>query len=168
MTSGRASSPLPDARAVLALLANDDARTMIARVSLGHDLGERGDLSTRQAKTLDRLVAAGVVVETDGVVAINADGLRAAVEAASSPRPEGVARFVRGGRIQGYPASDADRLAVLQWVGAQVLAPGERVGERDITERLAPFMDEAVLLRRYLVDYGVVERNTDGTEYRLA
>ena len=74
---------------------------------------------------------------------------------------------MRGGRIQSYPASDTDRLAVLQWVGAQVLAPGERVGERDITERLAPFMDEAVLLRRYLVDYGVVERNTDGTECRL-
>ncbi|MGN6503485.1 MAG: DUF2087 domain-containing protein [Pseudolysinimonas sp.] len=163
-----ASAPLPDARAVLALLANDETRTMIARVALGQDLGERGTLGRRQSKALDRLISGRVVVEADGVVTLNVDGLRAAVEASSPPRPEGVARFVRHGRIESYPASDADRIALLQWVGSQVLTPGERVGEREITERLSPYMQEAVLLRRYLVDYGVVDRNPDGTEYRLA
>ena len=37
-----------------------------------------------------------------------------------------------------------------------------------MNERLRPFMEEHVLLRRYLVDYGVVVRDPDGTGYQLA
>lgn len=158
----------PDARAVLALLANDEARVMIARISLGHDIGPRQQLSKRETRVLERLLSAGVVVEADNVYAINGKGLRAAVDEFSPARPEGIDRFVRDGRIVSYPASDADRVAVLDWVARRILNPGEVVDEREINERLKPYMDEHVLLRRYLVDNRVVDREPDGTGYRLA
>ena len=157
-----------DARAVLALLANDDARAMIARISLGQPIGARDDLSKRDARVLDRLLAAGVVVEADRAYRINTAGLRAAVDEYSPPRPEGIDRFIRDGRIVNYPASDADRIAVLEWIGARILAPGERIDEREINERLHAYMDEHVLLRRYLVDYRIIDRDSDGTGYELA
>lgn len=163
-----ADAGTPDARAVLALLANDDARAMIARISLGQQIAARHELSKRESTVLDRLLAAAVILEGDGGYAINSAGLRAAVDEYSPPRPQGIDRFVRDGRIVNYPASDTDRIAVLEWIGARILAPGERIDEREINERLHPYMEEHVLLRRYLVDYGVIDRNSDGTGYELA
>ena len=163
-----ADTAIPDARAVLALLANDDARAMIARISLGQQVGARDELSKRELRVLDRLLAAAVILEADGGYAINTSGFRAAVDEYSPPRPEGIDRFIRDGRIVNSPASDADRIAVLEWIGARILAPGERIDEREINERLHGYMEEHVLLRRYLVDYGVIDRNSDGTGYELA
>ena len=159
---------VPDARAVLALIVNDDARRMLARLTLGEQIASRSELATRERRALDRLLDAKVVVADGSGYAINTPGLRAAVAAYSPPRPQGIDRFVRDGRIVSYPASDADRVEVLEWVGQQILKSGEQVDEHEINERLHPFMHEHVLLRRYLVDYGVIERNSDGTGYELA
>lgn len=156
-----------DARSVLALLANDDTRRLFAMISLGQPI-DTGAASRRDAHVLRRLIDAGLITAVDEGFAVDADGLRRAIAEYSRPRPEGVDRFVREGRIVGYPSSDADRLQLLAWVGHRILNPGERIDERELTDRLLPYMDEHVLLRRYLVDYGVVERARDGSWYELA
>lgn len=145
---------------MLALLANDDTRRLFARVALGEQVSPA---TKRETLALERLVDAGVLT-ADGR-AVDVAGLRRAIESFSPPRPEGIARFVRDNRIVDYPASDSDRRLVLEFVGAQVLAPGERVGERELNERLHPWMEEHVLLRRYLIDYNVLIRSNDGAWY---
>jgi hypothetical protein len=53
-------------------------------------------------------------------------------------------------------------------VAGQALAPHEVVDERGMNERLAAFSDDTAVLRRYLVDIGIIERRRDGSEYALA
>lgn len=80
----------------------------------------------------------------------------------------GVARFLRkDGRIDRYPARQAPRRMLLEWVAGRVLAPGEALDERSFNARLAGFADDHVMLRRYLVDAGLVERAPDGSAYFL-
>ena len=156
----------PDPREVVALLANPDTRRIFSMIALGQ-LGPLSSLTARDRRAVSRLTAADMLIASGESLSINTPGLLARVSQFSTSPPEGVDRFIRNGRIVNYPSSDRDRLALLEWVGDQVLTQGERVTEREIAERLRPFMDEHVLLRRYLVDYGVLQREPDGTDYRL-
>jgi hypothetical protein len=80
----------------------------------------------------------------------------------------GVERFLRkDGRIDRYPAKQAPRRMLLEWVAGNVLAPGEALDERSFNLRLAEYADDHVMLRRYLVDAGLVERAPDGSAYFL-
>ncbi|MGN6427146.1 DUF2087 domain-containing protein [uncultured Leifsonia sp.] len=148
-----------DWRRMLAALANQEARTAFARVTLGLPLGE----TTRERRALDTLVAAGLV--SDG--AVSEAGIRAALAGGHS-RPTGVERFLDAdGRIDRYPSGAADREALLRWVAERALRPGEVLAERDLTDRLARFTGDPVALRRYLVDAGLVARTPSGSEYAL-
>ena len=48
---------------------------------------------------------------------------------------------------------------------AHVIAD-EPLGERELTERLAELADDPALLRRALVDGGLLSRSPDGSDYR--
>ena len=83
-------------------------------------------------------------------------------KAASGPE-----RFLTGGRLTVLPRRSQDRAEVFGWLAGRVLAPGERLDERELTGRLAALADDPVALRRYLVDAGVLARTPDGRDYRL-
>jgi len=86
----------------------------------------------------------------------------------SSPRPRGPERFLDSdGRIDRYPAQAAGRLAVLRHVAGRAFSPDTVLRERDVNEQLepdAPNGDVAVL-RRYLVDHGLLRRTASGSEH---
>lgn len=86
-------------------------------------------------------------------------------------RGAGVERFLDAtGRIDRYPVKDADRLDLWRWVAERALPRGEVWTEKQINERLAalaPGGDVAVL-RRHLVDAGLLERTRSGSEYARA
>lgn len=158
-----------DARAVLALLVNPTTRELLARLALGDTL-EPASSASKERRALDRLVEAGVATrdpDADGGLRLDLESLKAGLAAHSSPAPTGVDRFVRGGRVDRFPASGPDREQLLAWIARQVLQPGERVEEGPFTARLAPYVDEPVLLRRRLVDHGAIERARDGSWYAL-
>jgi hypothetical protein len=162
-------TPQPDWRSVFALLANEQTAYALAaviltartRTALPPDLDKRA---------LPRLARASLITETDTGYVLNVAGLadKLGQQNAGHAQHEGLARFVRGGRIVNYPAGNADRQQLLNWVAHEVLAPGETIDEAMINDRLRPFMDEFALLRRYLIDYRAVERTNDGSSYWLA
>ena len=79
-------------------------------------------------------------------------------------------RFVDGeGRIDRYPVQHGDRQALLEWVAARAFTAEDVLTERDVNERLEPFAPrgDVAVLRRYLVDHGVIERTRSGSEYAL-
>lgn len=83
-------------------------------------------------------------------------------------RRTGPERFLRGdGRIDRYPAAPDERDAFLAWIAARTLARDERLGEREITDRLAAAADDPIRLRRELIDRGLLEREIDGASYWL-
>jgi hypothetical protein len=48
----------------------------------------------------------------------------------------------------------------------QAIQPGEDLTERQVNERLLNYTDDVVLLRRYLVDFGLLERTASVSSYR--
>ena len=108
------------------------------------------------------LTAAGLVNE-NGVV----DGVFTELLAQNAPVVRtGVDRFLVDGRIAQYPAKPSDRVEILEWAAARV-ADDHPVDEATITSRLAEVTDDPASLRRCLVDANLIERDADGTAYRL-
>ncbi|MDQ0664082.1 hypothetical protein QFZ35_002580 [Arthrobacter ulcerisalmonis] len=81
-------------------------------------------------------------------------------------RPQtGLDRFMRLGRIERYPANAAERRELLAGIAREVFAPEEKLTERQVNERLLAYTDDVVLLRRYLVDFGLLQRTPSGSSY---
>jgi hypothetical protein len=69
------------------------------------------------------------------------------------------------GRLTAMPAKHRKRLVVLDHV-ARVFVPGERYPEAEVNVLLRAFSDDYVMLRRYLVDEGFLDR-ADGVYWRI-
>jgi hypothetical protein len=67
---------------------------------------------------------------------------------------------------KGLEASEAVFRELLGWIVAQAIQPGEDLSERQVNERLLNYADDVVLLRGYLVDFGLVERTASDSSYR--
>jgi hypothetical protein len=159
----------PHWRRVVATLANSDARTAYAEIVLGAE--PSGVLPDRQDQRRNRALAA--LLES-GLVERNADGGLVAPESifrdllAQQPRRQaqtGVARFMRLGRIERYPANLTERRELLAWIVSEAIDQGEQLTEKQVNERLLGYTDDVVLLRRYLVDFGLLERTASGSSY---
>jgi hypothetical protein len=156
---------------VLAALANTDARNAYAQIVLGAGLPDvlPGLKEQRRNRAIDVLLESGLVER-------NADRGLVAPEAifrdllTQQPRRQaqtGVARFMRLGKIERYPANRAERQELLAWIVSQAIEPGEELTERQVNERLLSYTEDVVLLRRYLVDFGLLDRTASGSSYSL-
>ncbi len=93
-----------------------------------------------------------------------ARGSMAGMDATTTPPCE-AARFLVRGRWVTTPRRSRDRDALLEHVAALLVAPGEEVDERTLTERIATLADDPVRVRRDLVEAGLVGRRQDGSRY---
>ncbi|GAA2078395.1 DUF2087 domain-containing protein [Microbacterium hatanonis] len=157
-------------RPAIAALANDTTREVYARIVLGASRGDAvaGVPVPRADAAIAALVGSGLVAERDGALVADATGPKRMLATAAG-RPTGIDRFLRpDGRVDRYPSKASERAELLAHVAERVLRPGEVVTERELTGRLERFADDVALLRRHLVDHGVVERTPSGSEYALA
>ncbi|OUE23496.1 DUF2087 domain-containing protein [Clavibacter michiganensis] len=161
-----------DPRRLAAVLADTEMRAAYARVVLGSGLDDAlAHLSpARRKKAQASLVGSGLVaVDPDGTASAPDAVFRAILaQQPATPPAQGVERFLRDGRIAQWPASPADLDALLQHVVARVLEPDEVLDEKALTERLVRLTDDHALLRRHLVDAGLVLRTRSGSEYARA
>lgn len=95
------------------------------------------------------------------------DVFRRILDSVPVPTREGIERFVDGKRIRQYPANLEERGELLAWVARSAFRTGEVLTESEVNSRLLPYSGDVAVLRRYLVDYQLVERRSDGTEYAL-
>ena len=155
-------------RRIVAALANPDLRLTWARLVLGaSETDATAGLSpARGRKVLAGLRGAGLVdAESAPRPSVFAEALAAAPV---PPQPTGPERFLRGGRIAQYPASQTERGELLALVAARAFRAGEVLEEREVNERLGAFHDDVAVLRRYLVDFGLLVRTRSGSSYALA
>jgi DNA-binding transcriptional ArsR family regulator len=73
--------------------------------------------------------------------------------------------FTPEGRLRAMPMQEKKLLAVLRHV-VQVFQPGERYPEKEVNELLRRFNPDTAALRRYLVDYRMMDRK-DGVYWKL-
>lgn len=70
--------------------------------------------------------------------------------------------FFRHGRLEKLPAQHKKRLIVLDQFARQ-FEPGRRYSEQEVTWLIAPLFEDYCMIRRLLVDEGMIRRN--GTSY---
>jgi hypothetical protein len=68
--------------------------------------------------------------------------------------------FLRDGRIVAMPAKQSKRIVVLDYC-AQRFEPGVRYSEAQVNDTLRTLHDDYAMLRRYLVDYGLLDRENN-------
>jgi hypothetical protein len=158
----------PHWRRVMAALANDDARAAYAQIVLGVEvLSDAND--QRRKRAVAALIDSGLV-ERNAAGDFEAYGSIFRDLLTQQPRRQaqtGLDRFMRLGRIERYPANVAERRELLAWIVSEAIKPGETLTERQVNERLLSYTDDVVLLRRYLVDFGLLSRTPSGSSYSL-
>ena len=90
--------------------------------------------------------------------------------AVDAKRVERVARcFDAAGRLQRWPTKQSEQIVVL-WVLWSQLPDGSRMSEAEISSLLTRWhdFDDYALLRRGLIDLGLVQRTQTGSIYRKA
>ncbi|MBX9976485.1 DUF2087 domain-containing protein [Cytobacillus firmus] len=65
-----------------------------------------------------------------------------------------------------FPPKEKQRLIVLREIAGQ-LQPEHIYGEKELNQVLKDFYEDYALIRRYLIDYGFLDRKLDGSEYWL-
>jgi hypothetical protein len=167
--TGRTRLSGPNWRRVVAALTNNDTRTAYAQIVLGAKFPEvLADLNDqRRNRAIAALLECGLVDrnaanEVEAAEAIFRDLLM------QQPRRRaqtGLARFMRLGRIERYPANMAERRELLAWIVSDAVQPGEHLTEKQVNERLLSYTDDVVMLRRYMIDFGLLERTPSGSSY---
>ena len=78
---------------------------------------------------------------------------------------KGIERFLnKRGRLAQIPVRDDRRLEVLGHL-AKEFQPDQELSEVEVNEKVMPFHDDYVMLRRMLVDYKFLNRSLDGKTY---
>ncbi len=72
----------------------------------------------------------------------------------------------RSGKLKAFPRKEKVRLIILKEL-AQRFDRNIIYSEKQVNQILKPAFDDYVILRRYLIDYGFMDRNPDGSQYRL-
>jgi predicted transcriptional regulator len=71
------------------------------------------------------------------------------------------------GRIKAFPVQRKKDLVILRYV-ARVFEPRRRYSEKEVNAMLRRFSDDTARLRRYLVEFGFMQREGGGGAYWLA
>lgn len=158
-----------DWRSVMAALANETTLRVFAQIVLGATPDEAtSDLPpSRRRHVLGSLQKADLLDDDLGLKTTRfADVL---ATGAPTPRPTGVDRYLGGnGRVTNYPSRAADLAELLGVLADRAFSVGEVLDEREVNDRLAALTEDVALLRRHLVDHGILERTRSGSAYALA
>ncbi|SFM08134.1 DUF2087 domain-containing protein [Pelosinus propionicus] len=70
------------------------------------------------------------------------------------------------GPLDSFPLKEKKRVAILQHI-LKNFAANQNYSEKEVNAILKPLYEDYVLLRRLLIDYGFMERTSDGSSYWL-
>jgi hypothetical protein len=166
--SGRPRKPA-DSRRIAAALANPDVRRAYAEIVLGRPLDEVaiGLNPTRRKRVLRAILESGLAeMDSKRIVATGAIFKELLAQRPAPAVAQGVDRFLRpNGMIDRYPANPNDRRDLLCWIAERILSFEEVLTEPEINERLGKISEDFAVLRRYLVDFEILERSPSGSSY---
>ena len=163
---------MPHPTQLVSSLAAPERLSLYARiVSAGDEGVDRAELrGARPAKRLARLLRDGLVREEGSrIVAVTevfAEAMRAHKEETRSADP--VDALFHEGRLTSMPARRELRMAALGRVTERLFAPELEYTEKQVNTAIRTCFDDPSAMRRYLVEEGFLDREDDGSRYRLA
>lgn len=124
-------------------------------------LSEAGLLNSRkdQYYQIYQLVEAPLQKTIAEMVQVPQPGLKANVEV-DAYRQKVLKTFFRHGRLVQIPAQQKKKLIILEEI-VKVFIPGEKYDEWDVNKMLVDFNEDVASLRRYLVEFGLMDRDHD-------
>ena len=70
------------------------------------------------------------------------------------------------GPLETFPLKEKKRIVIIRFI-AQHFEADRKYTEKEVTAILVQFHNDYAMLRRYLIEYGFMERNADGSAYWL-
>jgi len=95
---------------------------------------------------------------------IRADDMRLVVT--EKERSDILRKYIPQGQLLRFPKKEKEKLVILQKI-ADGFSPGREYSEKEINHYIAGFFEDYVTLRRYLVEYGFLDRVHGGKKYWL-
>ncbi|MEQ2528255.1 DUF2087 domain-containing protein [Robertmurraya yapensis] len=77
-----------------------------------------------------------------------------------------IKKFFSNGKLMKFPPKEKQRLVALQEIAKQ-LKVDYVYNENELNQSLKDFYEDYVLIRRYLIEYGFLDRKPDGSQYWL-
>jgi hypothetical protein len=165
-----------DAATIVGLLADPARLKVVAALALGagtlEEVAEASGLPLKDVALGARRLARAGLVQRDGhALALRTEhfaaAARAAAQAAPSPEPLSadpaedavLSAFVRDGRLVSIPSQRSKRRVVLEHL-VRIFDVGVRYPEREVNALLAVWHPDVAALRRYLVDEGLLTRES--------
>ena len=163
---------MPHPTQLVSSLAAPERLSLYARiVSAGPEGLDPAELQgARPAKRLARLVRDGLVREEGSrilaVTEVFSEAMRAHKDETKVTDP--VDALFHEGRLTSMPAKRELRLAALSRIADRLFAPEMEYTEKQVNSALRSCFDDFSAMRRYLVEEGFLDREDDGSLYRLA
>ena len=76
------------------------------------------------------------------------------------------AKYIKNGKLTKFPLKQKQKLIVLREITKQ-LEVGKNYSEKELNEVLGAIYEDYVTIRRYLIEYGFLDREADGSLYWL-
>ena len=161
---------MPHPTQLVSSLAAPERLALFARiVTAGAEGLDRGEVRGT-ARHLARLLRDGLVCEEGArlvaVPGIFAEAMREHRDVTRTTDP--VDALFHEGRLTSMPAKRDLRLAALGRVAERLFAPELEYTEKQVNTAILTCFDDPSALRRYLVEEGFLDREDDGSRYRLA
>lgn len=68
------------------------------------------------------------------------------------------------GKVKALPSKEKKKIVVFQYI-MEKFEPGRIYSEKEVNEIIKAIIDDFVTARRYLIEYGYMDRKRDGSEY---
>ncbi|MFE1170076.1 DUF2087 domain-containing protein [Nocardiopsis sp. NPDC058789] len=161
---------MPHPAQLVSSLSAPERLSLFARVVTSGPEGLDREEVRGTARHLSRLLRDGLVREEGtrivAVPGVFGEAMREHKEGARVTDP--VDALFHEGRLTSMPARRELRLAALGRVTGRLFAPELEYTEKQVNTALLTCFDDPSALRRYLVEEGFLEREDDGSRYRLA
>jgi hypothetical protein len=161
---------------IIGLLADEDKFKILAAIALG--AGTLAEIGEKTGFDHVKIVKAAARLEKAGLIERKADsgyrylpGILTELNMALSktmehkPAASHLDRFIRNGRLTNFPKSQDDRLLVLEHL-ANLFEFDRRYTEKEVNIILNTLHPDHASFRRYLIDYGFLERNSETEDGR--
>ncbi|MEU8270020.1 DUF2087 domain-containing protein [Sphaerisporangium sp. NPDC049002] len=153
-------------RRVLGLLYQDDTLRVLSALVLNGGTDASGLDQEAVRRALDRLERGGLAERSEDGWHVRRERFRELLHATAKPaapvsaEDRMIQKFLVEGRLRAIPTRREKRLVVLDYI-ARVFEPGIRYAEKDVNVALRGFHDDFAALRRYLVDEGMLTRESN-------
>ncbi|NJL59230.1 MAG: DUF2087 domain-containing protein [Desulfobacteraceae bacterium] len=86
------------------------------------------------------------------------------VKITEKEKAEIIGTYFDGDQLKSFPKKQKKKLALLQHI-SEMFDPAKKYSEREVNGILRTVYEDYVTIRRYMIDYGFLDRKNDGTEY---